>query len=86
MASNSLICANRNPFNEYVLGKDAYYFSDKEEIAEIIRSCRKEDRENQIKLTNNIQKIEKLYRWDIIIEQYYNHMLEITGARILTTV
>lgn len=86
MASNSLICANKNPFNEYILGTDAYYFSNKEEVAEVIRSCHKVDSENQIKLNNNIKKIEKLYRWDIIIEQYYNHMLEITESEILTTV
>ncbi|MDN3549753.1 DUF1972 domain-containing protein [Mucilaginibacter aquaedulcis] len=86
MASKSLICANNNPFNEYILGTDAYYFTDKDDVSKILQSGRKESAESQVKLNNNIEKIEKLYRWDLIIDQYYNHMLEITANPVLTSV
>jgi len=84
MASNSLICANNNPFNEYILGPDAHYFTDDKDVSNVIDSVNKGDADNQLRLNNNKLKIEQLYRWDIIIDQYYDHILEITGKKVLT--
>ncbi|MDR6940555.1 DUF1972 domain-containing protein [Mucilaginibacter pocheonensis] len=80
MASNSLICANKNPFNEYILGTDAFYFTNDDDVLTFIDSVNKTTDDNQLKLDNNKLKIEQVYRWDIIIDQYYSHILDIAKA------
>lgn len=75
MASNALICANQNKFNSTILGDDSFYFSNADEVAEILETKVKQN--ELIKTTTNIDKIKKIYSWEIIIEQYLLHFKEI---------
>jgi len=77
MSSNSLICANDNPFNKYILGDDALYFLTADEVATVIISTDKNAADNKLKLVNNSNKITNVYSWDIIVNQYAEHLNEI---------
>lgn len=80
MASNSLICANDNAFNKYILGDDALYFLTAEEVAACIKSTDKNSAANQQKLLNNTNKVRNTYSWPIIVDQYAQHLTEIYNA------
>lgn len=69
MASNALIAANKNDFNESILGQDAYYFSSAEEVRKITETITK-SKDEQRKIKSNLLKIEKFYSWKIIIDSY----------------
>lgn len=69
MASNSLICANNNEFNKYILNEDAYYFNNSDEIKQIHSTLKKNDSEMN-KVMNNIEKIKTLYSHEKIADEY----------------
>lgn len=68
MGSNALICANDNEFNATILGSDAFYFKNSEDIAYHINTSIK--REYSVYLEKNIEKIREIYEWNTIIDQY----------------
>ena len=68
MGSGALICANDNLFNRSILGDDALYFSEKEDVTHHLSLKTVENRE--VMVSSNINKIEKLYNWDLIVSQY----------------
>jgi len=76
MASNTLIVANKNEFNETILGEDAFYFNTAQEVASIID---KKDNKNLYleKINNNLNKINKQYTWERINQQYLDFFLEV---------
>jgi glycosyltransferase involved in cell wall biosynthesis len=73
MASDSLICANNNIFNNHILGEDAYYFNSDTDVSHIINNYAKIDSRSQQLLNNNREKIKETYSWDRIINQYCEH-------------
>lgn len=79
MASNSLICANDNPFNRYILEEDAIYFSTDDDVAVHLNEVGYDEFRYRIMIENNRRKISEIYDWDNIISQYENHFIEITG-------
>lgn len=79
MASSSLICANDNPFNRYILDDDAIYFKTGEDVAKHLVSIDHTDASSQKMISANRNKITNVYTWDIIIDQYANHFKEIQG-------
>lgn len=79
MASNSLICANHNPFNKYILGEDALYFTNDGEVANVLKETNKVDERFKKMLKNNTEKVNLIYAWDIIVEQYAKHFEFIKG-------
>ena len=68
MASNAYIVAHENPFNRYVLGKDAFYFRTPKDVAKIIKEYTDEFRD--VFIPNNRRKIKEIYNWDKISEEY----------------
>jgi glycosyltransferase involved in cell wall biosynthesis len=79
MASNSLVCANDNSFNRYILEDDGLYFGTADDVANVLKQTRKLDSKNQAKLVNNRQKLKAIYRWETIVEQYILHFEAIQG-------
>jgi len=69
MAASALICAHDNPFNRSVLGRNSFYFSNQNDIAQLIRSG-KTDTGNPTFISNNLRKIEEKYNWKNIIKSY----------------
>jgi len=86
MAANAFIAAHDNPFNRFVLEGNAYYFSSSEEVAILIKNF--SEKEKQIFLKNNFEKIKKVYQWDKVGAAYlrvFENALEIrknNGERI----
>lgn len=74
MGSNALICANKNEFNSTILGADALYFENNDDITHTIDSTQKTSYEHII--TNNMDKIRQVYEWSTIIGQYETFLLE----------
>jgi glycosyltransferase involved in cell wall biosynthesis len=77
MASDCLICANDNPFNKYILEQDGLYFQTAADVASHIRQVNYQDPVNGQKILNNRNKIQHIYSWDKIIDQYAEHFSEI---------
>lgn len=73
MASRSLICASQNPFNQYILGDDALYFSSTKEISTFLKTIHKNKEIFQKMIMNNISKVQEIYSWKNIIDQYESH-------------
>jgi len=80
MASNSLICANNNQFNRYILEDDACYFSNANDVATCLKEVRYFDESNQNKLKNNRRKIAVKYSWQNIIDAYASHFAAISST------
>lgn len=80
MASNSLICANDNPFNRYILGNDAIYFQDSNDVALHLSQVLYYNLEYQLMLMENSRKITQIYDWELITDQYANHFLSIVAS------
>ena len=72
MGSKAIIAANNNAFNKAILEEDAFYFSDSNEVANLIQAIEKPGNyaKSEKMKANNAQKIEKLYTWDKIIKDY----------------
>ena len=68
MASNSLICAHDNIFNQSILDNNAYYFTDFKHVSDLLNNKVK-DLNSQI-IQNNQNNINKLYSWSKIVDDY----------------
>ena len=68
MASQALISAHNNEFNKGILKEKAFYFSQANDVSNIIKNSKKNDNLQWIK--HNYQTIEKEYNWPKINEQY----------------
>ena len=80
MASDSLICANDNPFNRYILGADALYFNDAKGVADHLKKVQYEEDKYQTMIQANRNKITNIYDWELIVDQYEKHLLEVQGV------
>ena len=75
MACKSIICANDNIFNRYVLGDDAFYFINHIDLKRIIvNPLNKEQKQDW--LQNNITKIHTQYNWQLITETIESYFLK----------
>lgn len=69
MGSNSLIAAHDNVFNKAVLGEDAFYFANEQQVADLIDKVNnKSDFTSYI--NNNHKKIRDQYSWSRIVNEY----------------
>ena len=68
MSSNAFIVANNNIFNKSILGEHALYFDNSDDVAKILRNDLSSERQDFIE--GNLKKIETLYTWDKIINDY----------------
>ena len=76
MASNAFIIANDNVFNKSILGEEALYFKNANDVSKALDLNKKE----YLKFTNaNRDKVASLYSWNLInkkYEQYLSKCLE----------
>jgi glycosyltransferase involved in cell wall biosynthesis len=75
MASEALIAAHNNPFNKSVLHADAFYFSDANEVRDIVENVQRKETEKTM-VNNNLHKIKYQFNWEKIIDQYEEFILE----------
>jgi glycosyltransferase involved in cell wall biosynthesis len=67
MACSCNIIAHDNPFNRAILGSDGHYFSNKNELVDLLKSGFTVNEENK---KNNLEKIRTLYNWEKIVDSY----------------
>lgn len=80
MGCRARIAAHRNPFNSAVLGDDAFYFSNADALADIIRNAG--PKEQQIPwLEANVQKIRNTFNWPAVVDAYEQLMLDAVNNR-----
>ena len=68
MASKALIMAHNNLFNKAVLKENGFYFSNADEVKELLLTVKKEDYSKQVQ--NNFETIIKEFNWDKINGDY----------------
>jgi glycosyltransferase involved in cell wall biosynthesis len=71
MASQALICAHHNVFNQSILGDDGFYFETSEQVSRLLQDEAKPVHRSMIEA--NTRKIETIYSWPVIIGQYIAH-------------
>jgi hypothetical protein len=74
MGSNSFIIANDNIFNKSILGQNAFYFKNKNDVINHIKNKKKADFQELIDA--NKQKILTDFKWDLINNKYEKFMIE----------
>jgi len=67
MACQTFIIAHNNEFNKAILGADALYFSDEEDLARTLEKPNSTDRDFR---KNNLKKIEQYFQPETITDQY----------------
>ncbi len=75
MGSNSLIAAHNNRFNAAILNEDAFYFSNPDEVASILKKVTTKDEFTNY-LDRNETKIRDMYSWDLINKTYLDFFKE----------
>ncbi|GAA4094595.1 DUF1972 domain-containing protein [Mucilaginibacter panaciglaebae] len=75
MASEALIAAHNNPFNQSVLSKDAYYFSNPADVKALVETVQRREPE-KVMVDNNLQKIKHLFNWESVIDGYEKYAME----------
>lgn len=77
MSSGALIAAHDNVFNKSILESEAFYFSNVDEVSQLFSLDTNDLRSGYI--TKNIEKIETLYTWDKIIDDYENLFIKLAN-------
>lgn len=75
MASEALIAAHNNPFNQSVLSSDAFYFSNPGEVKQLVETVQRREVE-QAMVRNNAHKIAHLFNWESVVDKYETFVLE----------
>ena len=79
MASKALILAHNNDFNKGVLKDNAYYFSNPQEVEQLVRNTRKED--NLQLIENNYTAIINDFNWEKINGDYLQYFEKCTAYK-----
>jgi glycosyltransferase involved in cell wall biosynthesis len=75
MASEALIAAHNNPFNQAVLSTDAFYFSNPTDVKQLVETIKRQDTE-KVMVNNNLQKIKHLFNWESVVDGYEQYAIE----------
>jgi glycosyltransferase involved in cell wall biosynthesis len=79
MACSCRIVAHGNPFNRFVLGHEAKYFSSVTELADHFHESKPGDYEKMI--ATNLDKVRREYNWDAITDAYEKLFYDATGTQ-----
>ena len=83
MAARALIIAHRNPFNESILGSDAFYFTVIQDISDVLKTVDPLSPASSGMLENNLDKIRKNFNWKNITGMYENLFQELYDKKLL---
>lgn len=75
MASEALIAAHDNPFNQSILANDAFYFNNAVDVRRLVETVQRKDPEHKM-VRNNLQKIQFQFNWDKVINAYEQFIIE----------
>ncbi len=77
MACGCRIVSHDNPFNRYVLGNNAFYYSNQHDLEKYFIDYDKMDYKNLI--DNNLYRINEEYNWNHVTDGYENLFCDATG-------
>ena len=69
MASQAFICANDNIFNREVLGRNAYYFKNKEDVCSFLKKVSDKTLFQEM-VDSNLETLKVRYNWKLIVISY----------------
>ena len=76
MATNTFILVHDNEFNKSVVNQNAYYFNSSITLAALLKD--NQIVKNKIEFAeNNLSRIDKAYRWSIVVNQYESYFKRI---------
>ena len=75
MAAKTLILAHDNKFNRSILEENAFYFSSSHKLSKLFKQDCGLSRKEFI--ANNLNKIDELYRWPVVIDKYESYFKRI---------
>ena len=76
MAASTLIISHNNKFNKSVVGENAFFFKNKNELVRLLLDNNLFSHKKKF-VKNNLRKIEQIYKWDIVIDLYESYCKEI---------
>lgn len=76
MAAQTFILAHDNEFNKSVVKSNAFYFDSVSALAELLKD-REIIKKKKTFVKNNLTRIDKVYRWSIVINQYESYFKSI---------
>ncbi|MFW6225240.1 MAG: glycosyltransferase, partial [Bacteroidota bacterium] len=77
----ALIIAHKNVFNQYILGKDALFFQDINEIHAAVESIEKNAVDKKNMRQNNLLKVQKYYSWEHVLSEYESYFKLVRPGR-----
>ncbi len=84
MAGKTLIAAHNNPFNKSVLDEDALFFTNRDDVKNIIEKVKAGD-EEQMMIENNFSKINTQFSWQKIVDEYEQFFYECIGVQAVSS-
>ena len=81
MAAKTLIIAHDNKFNKSIIEDNAYYFSSSEELVKLLKDNSLESNKVNF-VSTNLDKINKVYRWSVVVDQYEDYFNRILSNSI----
>jgi glycosyltransferase involved in cell wall biosynthesis len=82
MAGGAFIAAHGNKFNKHVLGDDALYFMNAQEVADNIDNFDTLNNKRTTFVANNISKIDTFYNWENIADMYARMFEEVASGKM----
>lgn len=76
MTARALILTHNNKFNRSVVEGNAFYFSNTEELTRLLDDSTLIEKKKNFTI-NNITKINKTYRWSVVVDEYERYLLKI---------
>ena len=76
MSASAFILVHDNQFNKSVVNQNAYYFNSSNTLSDLLNNKDILKVKNEF-VKNNINKIDKVYRWPIVVHQYESYFKEI---------
>jgi glycosyltransferase involved in cell wall biosynthesis len=76
MGCNCMIAAHDNEFNKSVLGTDAFYFQNSDDVCRLVENSPRKSEASNAMRTNNYNKVSEDYSWNKIVKQYEQVMIK----------
>ena len=78
MAAKTLVLAHNNKFNKSVIEKNAFYFINSNELTALLNDNTIFNQKKEF-VNNNLIKINKIYRWSVVVDQYEAYLKKIVA-------
>jgi glycosyltransferase involved in cell wall biosynthesis len=80
MAAQTFIIAHDNLFNKSVINENAYYFNSSNLLANLLKDNEIIKNKSSF-VKNNLSRIDKTYRWSIVVDQYESYFKRILNNK-----